>query len=323
MLTVKTILLATDFSEGAEARMTYARDLALRTGAELHMLYAHVLHGEPYERPEQKPETEAEAEEALRQLSAKVGEGVGPTIHYVVERNVTPAPAILDYAKANDVDVIVVGTHGRRGVRRLILGSVAEEVLRMAPCPVMTIRPQPDDPESARTEIDSLLVPVDFSKHSAAALRYAKELGALFGARLDLLHVVEETLHPAFYGIAMQSIYDAQPDIEEKSVAQMRGMFENAPGPRVDVAYEARPGRAGSEIVSLAEDRGSGLIVMGTHGLTGLEHFLMGSTTERVVRRSPAPVFTVKSFGKSLIDDTDETAASESSPPATANADQP
>lgn len=306
MLKIKKILLATDFSEGAEARLSHARDLARRAEAELHILYAHVLHGEPTEGS-RRPATESDAKDDLLRLVDRVaGEDVDKQdvrTKLVVERNVTAAPAILDYAASEAVDVIVLGTHGRRGVRRLILGSVAEEVLRMAPCPVVTVRPSAESLPGLGSGRPALLVPLDFSKHSANALRYAKELAALYGAHLDLLHVVEETLHPAFYGIAIQSIYDAQPDIEEKSVAHMREMFERAAGPEVEVNYEARPGRAGTEIAAYAEEKKSDMIVMGTHGLTGLDHFLMGSTTERVVRRSPVPVFTVKSFGKSLLNE--------------------
>lgn len=301
MLDVKNILLATDFSGGAAARFAYAHDLAHRTGAQLHVMYAFVLHEETYERPAKRPDTEEEATAALRNLAGDLlGDGAS-SIQFIVERNIAAAPAIIDYARSQDIDLIVVGTHGRRGVRRLILGSVAEEVLRSAECPVMTIRPRKEDEKLPAPPPTSLLVPLDFSKHSAAALCYAKELAGLFGARLDLLHVVEETLHPAFYGIAMQSIYDVEPDIEEKAVEQLKRMLEAAPGPEVEATYEARPGRSGRDIVTYAEERGSGMIVMATHGLTGLEHFLMGSTTERVVRRSPVPVFTVKSFAKSLV----------------------
>lgn len=306
MLTLKKILLATDFSDTAEERVEYAFELARRSRAELHVLYADVLHGEPYVELESRPATEEAALAEIDRLTAKAAERYEVRLKKTVERNVTPAPAILDYAAEHDVDLIIVGTHGRRGVRRLVLGSVAEDVLRLAKCPVLAIRPVKRE-DAARPKIgvlESILVPIDFSTHSADALAYAKELAALFGARLDLLHVVEETLHPAFYGIAVQSIYDVQPDIEEKSIEHMMEMFAKTEGPKVEVAYAARPGSAAAEIVDYAEERGCGLIVMGTHGLTGLEHFLMGSTTERVLRRSPAPVFAVKSFGKSLIEGT-------------------
>lgn len=307
MLNLHNILLATDFSSGAAARFAFAHDLARRTGATLHVLYAFVLHEETYERPAARPETEAEALTTLKKLGEDAIGDASASVQYAVDRNVAAGPAIVDHARAHDIDLIIVGTHGRRGVRRLILGSVAEEVLRMAPCPVLTIRPNKDDPNAPIEPPKSILVPLDFSRHSAAALCYAKELGSLYDAKLNLLHVVEETLHPAFYGIAMQSIYDIEPDIEEKAVAQMRRMFEAAPGPVVEATFEARPGRSGREIVRFAEEHGSGMIVMATHGLTGLEHFLVGSTTERVIRRAQTPVFTVKSFDKSLVGEAHQT----------------
>ena len=298
MLTIKKILLPTDFSEGAIGAGAYARALAHAAGAELHVVYADVLHADSHSGVSAYPKTPEAARVDLERLTAEAAarDRLEVSVQHVVTRNISAAPAILDYAGDHDVDVIVMGTHGRRGVRRLLLGSVAEEVVRVSRCPVLTVRQQADQPPNV--EIGSILVPIDFSIHSRNALRHAMALARLFSSRVELLHVVEETLHPAFYGITVQSIYDVHPDIEDRALAQMRALVQDTD---VQVSFEARPGSAASGIAEFAADRGSGLIVMGTHGLTGLDHFIMGSTTERVLRRAACPVFSIKSFGKSLI----------------------
>ena len=300
MLTIKKILLPTDFSADAMGAGAYARALAHAAGAELHVIYADVLHADSLAGVSDFPKTPESVQVELERLTAEAAaaDGLDVDVQHVVTRNISAAPAILEYAGDHDVDVIVMGTHGRRGVRRLLLGSVAEEVVRVSRCPVLTVRQQSEAPLK-HVEIGSILVPIDFSIHSRNALSYATELARLFKSRLDLIHVVEETLHPAFYGITVQSIYDVHPDIEERALAQMRRLVDGADVP---ATFEARPGSAANGIVEYATERGSGLVVMCTHGLTGLDHFIMGSTTERVLRRAPCPVFSVKSFGKSLIE---------------------
>lgn len=302
MLNIQRILLATDFSAGAEWRMAYAYSFARRTGAELHVLYADVLHGDASTSTAGPFDSHEGALENLRQLASRTVADSNAEVRFHVERNISAAPAILDYSDDHDVDLIVMGTHGRRGVRRLVLGSVAEEVLRIAKCPILTIRSREDAPPPD-LKISSILVPVDFSDHARSALAHASEIARLFEARLDLLHVVEETLHPAFYGLTVQSVYDVDPDIEQKAVKHMKEMLNRIGQPAAGADFEARPGSAAREIVDYAAERDAGVIVMGTHGLTGLDHFLMGSTTERVLRRSSRPVFTVKSYGKTLLDD--------------------
>ena len=169
----------------------------------------------------------------------------------------------------------------------------------MAPCPVFIVRrsKMTAGPEGQ----PALLVPVDFSQHARLALRHATELASLFKARLDLLHVVEEQLHPAFYNTGVYSVYDMIPEIEEQAVEELALFFRETEGPDVEAAFHVRHGHAAREIVAFAEEHEPFLIVMATHGLQGVEHFLLGSVAEKVVRRAPTPVFTVKAFGKALV----------------------
>lgn len=307
MLTVNRILLARDFSHVSDQALRYAIDIAQRTDASLHLLYAEVLHQDPFGAA-----TAGSGEELDDQITARLAQDVDETpfserytdlqFATAVRRDVAAAPAILTYADDADIDLIVMGTHGRRGVRRLLLGSVAEEVVRRADRPVLTVR---QDGASGDLAVQRLLVPIDFSKHSGDALRHAVELARLYEARIDLLHVVEENLHPAFYVGGVQSIYDVQPDIDAKSEKRMREMLDEATGgDAVDAAFHVETGRAARQIARFAERTGTDLVVMSTHGLTGLEHFMLGSVAEKVVRHVSAPVFTVKAFGHSLLPST-------------------
>lgn len=310
MLNPDNILVARDFSDPAGEATRYALDLAARTGATLHTLYAEVLHGDPF-RPSEEPSTVLDKiRERLKRTTEKHARGAydpeSVRLVHAVERDIAAAPAILRYADEHNIDLVVLGTHGRRGVRRLALGSVAEEVVRRAPCPVLTVgkRRQEEGEASASgngaVSVRRALVPIDFSTHSREALRHAKALAALYDeAALDLFHVVEERLHPAFYGPAMRSIYDADPKIEEKAVEKLKEFYRTTDGPGGEASFSAGPGRAPRAIAERAQQEKANLIVMATHGRTGLERFSLGSVAEKVVRLAPCPVFTVKSFGKS------------------------
>lgn len=304
MLSIRNILVATDLTDEGRWALRYGWTVAARFGARLHVFYADVLHGPLHGRDEaarSEKDSRKHLDELVKRVAERDREGTRVPTELVVERNIYPAPAILEYASTHDIDLIVMGTHGRRGVSRLVLGSVAEEVVRRANCAVLTIR-VPDGEEPDHLEMSSLLVPFDFSVHSKNALAHAKELAAAFGSRIDMLHVVEERLHPAFYGIALQSIYDVDPDIETRSITHMEEAYREVGGPDVRATFEARPGSPGREIIEYAEERESSLVVMGTHGLTGLTHFLLGSVTERVLRRASCPVLALKSFGKPLLE---------------------
>lgn len=297
MLNIKHILLARDQSPSAEAAFPFALTLAERTGATLHVVFAEVLHGGSFD-PEGLP---VAAEEELRRTTQQALEAQGTKsaaldIEHAVVRGVAAAPALLDYAAEHNIDLIVMGTHGRRGVRRFLMGSVAQEVVRLSFCPVLTVH-QIEAPGA----LEAILVPIDFSEHSRKALQHAKALGLLLGARLDLLHVVEDKIHPAFYGLTVQSIYDIDPGLDEKVLTHLKAFYQQTEGPDTEVTFSVRAGHAVHEIVQFAEEESCGLLVMGTHGMTGLERFFLGSVTEKVVRRAPCPVFTIQSFGKSLV----------------------
>jgi nucleotide-binding universal stress UspA family protein len=138
MVSLARILVATDFGPAADAALRHGRELARTVGASLHLL--HVLENF-FLRATPVDPRHVEAT-ALRQLADRLTDDDRRALHarYVVETSDHPADAIVAYARAAGIDVIVLGTEGRRGVERLLLGSVAERVVRTAPCPVLTVR---------------------------------------------------------------------------------------------------------------------------------------------------------------------------------------
>lgn len=147
MLTLKNILVPTDFGEAADAALAYGRALADRFGATIHVLhvadnvYLTSFGAETYAAI--MPELQRDLEEAARKQLDELlidSDKSGPPTKPIILTSSAPAFAIVDYAQKNDIDLIVMGTHGRGALAHLVMGSVAERVVRLAPCPVLTVR---------------------------------------------------------------------------------------------------------------------------------------------------------------------------------------
>jgi nucleotide-binding universal stress UspA family protein len=306
MVAIKKILFPTDFSETANHALSYALYFSRLYDAELHMLHVILLHEEnPHKPGHHFPDVE-DLHDRLKKLATqrmnsdiKDHKGEDVKIFQVQEKSISAASQILEYTEKHDIDLIVTGTHGRQGLKHLLLGSVVDEVIRTAVCPVMTVRQLPERDEERK--IQHILVPVDFSSYSETALTCARALAGRCGAALHLLHIIEETILPAFYIAGRPSMTGLLHDIKKQARSEMIQLFSNTPGANVPVNYHVIQGLAGKDIAAYAEEISADLIVIATHGLTGIEHLLLGSVTERVVRMAKCPVFTVKSFGKSLI----------------------
>lgn len=307
MLNVRRILYPTDFSETAKQALNHALFLAEQFEAELHMLHAVILHESDPSDPEHHfPEpsdilgqlfeiADTEMAQIVEANKAKTF-----TLKEVKIRGYSAGEVILDYAGENDIDLIVMGTHGRRGPARMFLGSVAEEVVRRADCPVLTLRNREE--AHGGEAMERILVPIDFSEHSKQALSYAREIAALYGGRLQLLHAIEEPVYPYFYVPAGGfSVSKQLEELREKTDTALDRLLDESTGPEVPFDKYVVTGRPAVEIARFAEEEASDMIVIATHGLSGLERLLLGSTAEHIVRLAPCPVFTVKSYGKALI----------------------
>lgn len=297
-LNIDRILVPTDFSACAANALTQGLALARQHGAELCFLHVMMSHDEdPYSLVYQVADRHAihrQQTELCRGTMQEIlaeHDTAGVEVSERRTRAFSIAPAILETIDELDVDLVVMGAHGRRGLRRLLLGSIAEEVVRLASCPVLTVR---EDSEAVRVPPDRIVVPVDFSPHSRRALAVAKRMAAV-GTRLDLVHVVENPILPHAYdpqpGDAERFTF---PVIARRVEEAIAGWVAELGGPEVVCQVEVLEGRAADAITDYAAKADADLVVIATHGLTGLDHLLMGSVSERVVRMAPCPVLTLK-----------------------------
>lgn len=303
---IRRILVPTDFSERAKRVLPHALWLAQEFGAELHMVHALVLHGDDPAGDEGAFPDLEEAHAQLRRWAAeRMEESVadvdasGVRVVEAQERGIAAAPTIVEYAEDHDVDLVVMATHGRRGVRRMLLGSVAEEVLRTAGCPVLTVRP--DETIGPGGPPEKILVPVDFSEHSELALVSAGELARRFGAELDVLHVIAELGVPDPYFADAAELRALTKAARDRVPEALADTAERVLGD-VGAGTHMRVGTPAATIAEFADEQGSDMIVLGSHGRTGMKRIFLGSVAEAVVRQAPCPVLTVKPFGKKLAD---------------------
>ncbi len=303
MLSIRRVLFPTDFSAGATRAFPEAVSFATRHNAELHIVKVAEMDSE---RVVSLPVAANVLHEWLGQQSSI--EEADLEALTVIQRQLEPAPPserLVEYADGHDIDLVVMGTHGRRGVRRMLLGSVTEEVLRTAPCPVLTVRA--DDENESRPGVQRILAPVDFSDAAETAVRHAGEIAETYDADLHLLHVVEEVAYPSAYGVDPPLI----PHDEVVARVETRlGQMARGEAGDENVQVSAAVGYAPWTILDVVEANDVDLIVIATHGRSGLDRFLLGSVAERVLRGSPVPVFLVRPDQASLVPvEAEETAA--------------
>ncbi len=294
----RKILVPTDFSRDANRAVYYAAYFSEPYESEVILLHVVSLFEHDPNNPQHNFPNIDEVYRSLETIATEQMDQIRQDHSHVqirkeMIRGVSPAEEIINFARENQVDLIVMGTHGRSGLSHFLLGSVAEKVIRHMHCPVMTIRYIHGDTGRA-PRLKRIVVPIDFSAYSKQALGHAIELAGTFGASIEFLHVIEEQVHPSYYITGDTSIFKLIPDLRERSIAAMKEFVEKEIPDGIEHTFHVREGRAHSEIVKFAEEQDADLIVIATHGLSGLDYLLLGSTTEKVVRRSKTPVLSVR-----------------------------
>jgi nucleotide-binding universal stress UspA family protein len=304
MVSIKSVLCPVDFSEFS--RHALARAVAIAKGHGASVLALHVVPIVPpafishLEANEPAPLglARGERERLLGELNLFVageGEAGVPIATDVVD---TPSVhgEILAQAARVHADLIVMGTHGRSGFERLLLGSVTEKVLRTARQPVLTVGAPSGDTAAARTwSFERILCAIDFSECSIAALGYAVSLAEHSDADLTVVNVIEWT--PVGYdplvgppidlaGYRMSAESSARERLHKVVLMSASGL----PG----VEEIVTSGKPHHQILRIATEQGSDLIVLGIHGRNPVDRMLFGSTAEPVVRRATCPVLSVR-----------------------------
>jgi len=290
MLPIRRVLFPTDRSACAERAYLHAAFLARSHEAELHALYVRAPGSAKATPPDLLPLSWADVLEELRMPTGAPPDGLPPgAVHQAEVEGSSPAASILDYAREHDADLIVMGTHGHPTPERFLAGSVAERVAREAPCPVLTVRQADDGP------IRRILVPVDLSERAKAVIPIAKRLARLYGAEVELYFVIDEDTLPMAHVPLLGPVRVAPEEVENRFRKLMSGLVAEHQGD-VPLRGTVERGHPARDIAAYAADHAD-LVVIATHGRTGLERLFLGSVAEKVIRRAPCPVLTVRSFG--------------------------
>ncbi len=291
---IKRILLPTDFSKTANLALEQAIILAVKYNAELVVLHARLIHeDDPSQLPEKlayleiaEDRIEGELYKYIKSCTDRVSE---IEIQHEVIRGYSAHSAILSYLNEHQFDLIVMGSHGRSNLEHLLLGSVAEKIVRYAPCPVLTISRE----AHIKKEFQKIVVPFDFSAHALTALHTAIKL--VDGhAEIEMLYVFEKDIHPALYTWSVASALDMLPHVRQKALSKMDEMIRDLPKGNYSFKKIIVEGVAHKKISEHVNQSDADLVIMATHGLVGLDRFLLGSTTEHVIRAVHRPILTVK-----------------------------
>lgn len=283
-----TILFPTDGSDAAESVREYALQIAAEHEATIHVINVADTGRDSVTtiRGEVIDVLETEGERIVAEATQDVeNEGV-PVVSAVLQGD--PHKAIVDYSRQSDIDCIVMPTHGKRGIKRVLLGSVTERVINTAAVPVVAVNPAEGRPLVYPPK--HVLVPTDGSRGAALAVAEGIDVARATGATLHLLHVVETGgLGPDARSVlkegalterANEILAEATEKVEEASLDSVTGVIEH--------------GTPSKEICDYIDEHEIDLAIMGTYGQTDFSRYVMGGVSAKLVRQSPVPVAWVR-----------------------------
>jgi nucleotide-binding universal stress UspA family protein len=303
-LSIKNILVPIDFSKMSIQAIETAKGLAQRFGATVHLAHVHEFEypagfmgpvfsagGLPDSFEEHRRKALAED---LSELARRWGLSPAGATHL---REGAPAfDEICSLARELSADLIVIPTHGRTGLKHVLLGSTAERIVQHSPCPVFVTRQKKRKSKTRRVFIaHTILVPVDFSDCSLQGLRYAIGFANEFGAKIILLHATYLGYVYSNEGTAIYDVGALREAARNNAERQMRELVRGVKSVRVKFETVLTSGSPVLDICAFAQDHNVDLIITSTHGQTGWKHMLMGSTAEHVARYASCPVLVVPS----------------------------
>ena len=287
LIRLRTILCATDFSSISEAALLYAVAIARRYDSQIYV--AHVICPDAYQLV--PPESFGAAlAQAHRYAEQKMGEllvsGQLRAIPHQVLLGEGELWGVLSNMLAeHEVDLVVVGTHGRTGIRKLLLGSVAEEIFRLAPCPVLTVGPRAHRKVPAQAALRHILYATDFTPTAERAAAYATSLAQEHRARLTLLHVVPEATHASRQNTDLLHTFFAK---------RLRELVPPEADLWCDPEFVVEFGSPADGILKVAADRRADLVVLGVRRSANFPGHLPPATAYKVVCQAQCPVLTVR-----------------------------
>jgi nucleotide-binding universal stress UspA family protein len=287
-IALKNILFATDFSPAAETALPYAIGLAKQYGAKVHGLHVRFPATYPIVGPEAMPQVIEAAEEQAKFEAKQLHEMLEAVPHEVTVTEGDLWPSLNEIVNKQNTDLIVMGTHGRKGVSRALLGSAAEEVFRKASCAVLTVGPHVSHNTERRLAMKEILFATDFSPESLAALPYAVSLAQEHQSNLTLLNVtgkpeVGELVHAGQY--------------TESTMRRLQSLVPEGAELWCEPKCRVEQGAEAEKIMEVATAVGADLIVLGVRrpqGGVGATTHLLQSIAHQVVANAQCPVLTVR-----------------------------
>jgi len=286
---IESILIPTDGSDGALTGAKRGIALASRTDSDLHIpsVVESRLSTADFDESG-RPPLEEEAEEAVEEIAGLAAEYDADLDVTTRIREGTPFQSIREYANRREIDVIAMGTKGRTGLDRVLLGSVTENVLRTARTPVLAVPPTAGEPDINDVTFDRLLLPTDGSDGATIATEWG------LNSQVDSSRrYTRSTRSTRTASLTPESSTIFSSPVEHRGEAAIDEVRQRGEDAGVSVSGSTVTGSPVIEIPASATEHDVDLIVMGTHGRTGIGQWFLGSVTENVVRQAEVPVFCV------------------------------
>ena len=288
------ILVPLDGSALAEVALPYAELISGKLGSEVTLIYIHEANGVSNQRMGQfYMERMVEVTKQGAERGCRLSGDPGIKVKSAVQVG-NPAEEIIGYAGKENVDLIVMATHGQSGIKNWALGNVAEKVVRATDRPVMLIRANGACTE--KVNISSILLPLDGSKEGEAALPHIEQLASKLGARVILLQVLA-TGYTGYIGLGYTYVAYTEQQIASDS-ALAKDYLDKVGGRlrQSGIAAESvvRLGNAAEEIIDFTDKIGADLVAMSTHGRSGIGRWVFGSVAERVLHSGNKPLLLVR-----------------------------
>jgi len=284
----KNILYATDFSTAAFAALPYAREFARHYGAKVHVLYVRPSQGFAFVTPEMVPHAMEVEESILAEEISRTHSFFAGLPHDVMVDAGDLWTVCEKWIAALAVDLIVMGTSGRSGASKALLGSVASRILRQASCPVLTVCPHCTGNAHSYLQMKGILYPVDFSPESEAAARFVVSLAREHQSKITLLNVLPQK---SVGDLADPKLFAAA---KTRLLEQLIPHDGGLPGPPSCIV---RSGRPAATILKTAEEEKSDLIVLGVKNVSTsvtVAAHLSRAIAYEVIAKAPCPVLTVR-----------------------------
>jgi nucleotide-binding universal stress UspA family protein len=284
-ITLKNILFATDFSQAAGAAAPIAIQIARRYGAKVYGVHVNRFDDYTAAAPSAWAAMAETAEKETREDAGRLNEQLQSIEHEVVIGEGNLWEVLSNMIQQKEIDLVVVGTRGRTGFGKTLLGSVAEQILRQSPCPVLTVGPHVNPWSDEYVKMREILYATNLATDAPVAAPYAISLAQENQAHLVLLHVIEDP--------KAGDLVDS-PEVTDLKERKLQQLVTEQAGLWCEPTYIVEQGPAAEKILDVAKRRPTDLIVLGARSAKGLAAHMNIGTVHKVVSQAKCPVLTVR-----------------------------